>query len=376
MSMRRVRVTAEDKPKGQALLEWLRRQIVSGRYPAGSRLPTCRELTRKFPIGLMTAQRALERLAKDGFIVTQGAGGTLVVPHPPHLYRYGVVFSTGPDSVDSWAPLWQAMHQESLRVAQVDSRRSVVPYFHIDGHTDVEDYHRLLADVRAERLAGVILALDETMPRLEFHDPAARDLPIVTLDADQRRPPQIVVWFEEPERVLARALDRLAACGRQRVAVLHSPNSPFLKEGLWFQAVQARGMTTQPYWTLEFNYHTPLTAANVVRLLMSGPPSQRPDALFVAGPFLVEAVTAGIQRSGVNPKELDIVAIGNYPLLTQAHVPVHWLTRDVRELVRLSVSLIDRLRRGERVAASHAIPTAFREEMSDIDPLEQLCTKT
>jgi DNA-binding LacI/PurR family transcriptional regulator len=127
---------------------------------------------------------------------------------------------------------------------------------------------------------------------------------------------------------------------------------------------------------LEFNYHTPFTAANVVRLLMSGPPSQRPDALFVAGPFLVEAVTAGIQLSGVSPKQLDVVAIGNYPLLSQTHVPVHWLTRDVRELLRLSLTLIDRLRRGERVVANHAIPTAFREEMSDIDPLAQLCAAT
>ena len=106
---------------------------------------------------------------------------------------------------------------------------------------------------------------------------------------------------------------------------------------------------------------------------MSTPARQRPDALIVANPFLVESATAGLVAAGVRvPQDVEVVAGGNFPHLTRAHVPVKWLGTDIRDMVREAIDLIDRQRRGERVPQLVRFKNIFEEELSPTDPLLQL----
>ncbi len=66
-----------------SIADSLRRGIVGGEFPSGSRLPNRRQLAERFGASSVTVQRAMERLVRDGFVYADGPNGTFVTPHPP-----------------------------------------------------------------------------------------------------------------------------------------------------------------------------------------------------------------------------------------------------------------------------------------------------
>ena len=81
----RTRTPKTALPKHRRVRELLRRQIASGRYPIGARLPTETELPRLLRAGKQTVVRALNDLVREGLIVRRRGDGTYVAPkdQPP-----------------------------------------------------------------------------------------------------------------------------------------------------------------------------------------------------------------------------------------------------------------------------------------------------
>ena len=67
-----------DRPIYAQLVGLLQRMIVTGIYPAGSRLPSVRELAAEAAVNPNTMQRALVKLEEDGLIFTQRTSGRFV----------------------------------------------------------------------------------------------------------------------------------------------------------------------------------------------------------------------------------------------------------------------------------------------------------
>ena len=67
-----------DRPIYAQLVGLLQRMIVTGVYPAGSRLPSVRELAAEAAVNPNTMQRALVKLEEDGLIFTQRTSGRYV----------------------------------------------------------------------------------------------------------------------------------------------------------------------------------------------------------------------------------------------------------------------------------------------------------
>ncbi len=81
------RRTADDRqPKYLRIHGALRDRITSGRWPAGSPLPSQRELAGEFSVSIMTLRQALQLLADDGLIDTRHGSGTYVASR----YAYGL----------------------------------------------------------------------------------------------------------------------------------------------------------------------------------------------------------------------------------------------------------------------------------------------
>jgi GntR family transcriptional regulator len=62
--------------------EWLREQISSGEFPAGTQLPAQRELAAHVGVTVMTFRRAVEDLEADGWLTTRHGVGTFVAMKP------------------------------------------------------------------------------------------------------------------------------------------------------------------------------------------------------------------------------------------------------------------------------------------------------
>lgn len=72
------RTAGQRQPKYLRIHAELRDRITSGRWPAGSSLPSQRELAEEFGVSIMTLRQALQLLADDAFIDTRHGSGTYV----------------------------------------------------------------------------------------------------------------------------------------------------------------------------------------------------------------------------------------------------------------------------------------------------------
>lgn len=67
-----------DKPIYSQLVEIIQLQIISGRYKAGDKLPSVRELAAEASVNPNTMQKALAELERNALIITQRTSGRIV----------------------------------------------------------------------------------------------------------------------------------------------------------------------------------------------------------------------------------------------------------------------------------------------------------
>ena len=73
---------SDPTPARKQIAEDLREQIRTGRYAAGSRLPSNLALSKHYKVAPETVRAALAELGTDGTVVTQSTRGTFVVDKP------------------------------------------------------------------------------------------------------------------------------------------------------------------------------------------------------------------------------------------------------------------------------------------------------
>ena len=67
-----------DRPIYIQLMEEIQMYIVSGQYPAGSKLPAVRDLAAEASVNPNTMQKALAELERDGLLHTQRTAGRFI----------------------------------------------------------------------------------------------------------------------------------------------------------------------------------------------------------------------------------------------------------------------------------------------------------
>ncbi|WP_444901028.1 PLP-dependent aminotransferase family protein [Microbulbifer sp. SSSA007] len=71
---------SRDKPLQEQLYKALVERIKSGRYPAGSQLPSSRAMSKSIGVSRNTIIHVIEQLKKDGFLVSKASKGVFVSP--------------------------------------------------------------------------------------------------------------------------------------------------------------------------------------------------------------------------------------------------------------------------------------------------------
>lgn len=67
-----------NKPIYAQLVEIIQMEIISGKYKAGDRLPSVRELAGEASVNPNTMQKALSELERSGLVITQRTSGRIV----------------------------------------------------------------------------------------------------------------------------------------------------------------------------------------------------------------------------------------------------------------------------------------------------------
>ena len=358
--------------KAETVAAKIRSQIVEGRYAPGGRLSTWDDMEAQFGVTRPTLTRAIDRLKKDGFLRATRSKGTYVTDRPPHLVRFGLVFSSHPSRQflrsDGWNRFWQMLSDSAAPLGR--QRDIEIETYYEVGRGGNEDEPRLLHELNRGRLGGLILV---GAPKLMSHpDIRESSIPLVAIaeDPEGLRLPCVYPDFDS---FVARAYDVLVSAGVRRVAAIAQPDADFgVNEKshrvrgitalpVWrrnaehmLQAAQHRGLDTEPYW------HVRTGAAGVrsfVRLLLNQPQEQRPDGLIVADDNLVEEALAGILESGVKvPDQLTVVTHCNYPVPPSQIVPTTRVGFNVIDVFERAIETLQDVRRCSPVPPLQRIP--------------------
>ena len=350
-------------PRQRAIVESVRQRIVSGELAPGSRVPSVNELAAAHKSSSRTALGALGYLRQRGFITCQRGSGSFVSSTPPNLTQFGIVFPSRPDPDGWWLHYLYAWKREAERLAAPDGeggRRGLsVSFYYLDERTPV--IPELQSDLEADLLAGLIFP---------YFPHALRETAILA----DRRTPKVVCSEMHNEGFTSvsladglreKALQHLASRGRRRVAILLPTfhHHEALPTDSFIRLAASCGLTTHRYWIQGIDVDSPAWAANWTEFLCR-PGSERPDALFITDDNLVQAATQGLLNAGVRvPDDIDVVAHCNFPYPTPSAVPAKRVGFDMRQILRTSVELIERQRRGEEAPPMVFLRALFDDEL-------------
>lgn len=353
------------RPAGRknGIVDALRNQIVEGHFVPGQRLPLRTEIERDFGASPTTVQRALDKLAADGFIQARGSLGTFVTDAPPHLHRYAVIFPEHPSQTQQWRQFWTALSNESYHITQQSEERQLRVYHGIKGHTDHKEYLDLIAEVQAHRLAGLIFAIDPD-PFVDTPILDEPNLPRVAITS--RSLPDVSAVRLDSFSFVDKALDYLRERGCKRVAIIAHPGWRGEVSQHFVEGLRARGLETRPYWMHQIDIDVPEEAQFCAHLLFHSHAVEAFDALIIADDNLVEHAARGIEAANLATNNVTFVAHGNFPLAPQAaptSVVMRRLGYDAHQVMRLCTDLIDRQRRGETVPAVSSVEAIWQKSV-------------
>jgi len=345
----------------QKIAQYIRDQIVSGRLDLGERLPTRTELKQHFSTTSATVQRAFDALIEQGFVSAEGRRGTFVSPHPPHLRRYGLVFPGRPNSAGEWDQFCLALGEEARR-RETDAGKGLKfsQFFQVDERRHSEDYHRLIHEVHTHQLAGLIFSC---YPYYLENTPLLRDrsLPMVTVTSrgSQIPMPAVVINYQS---FYSQALAAAAEAGRKKIAVVCTERESAVHPISQFPEIASLGLTTKPYWTLPISFQSAATARTYVHLLMNPDQKVRPDALIVANDNFVPHALAGLEDAGIRvPDDVLVIAHANFPAESKSAIPLRRLGFDVRQVLEVLVSLIQKQQDSQKVPRLTTVEAKFEE---------------
>ena len=329
--------------KQQRIGDALRQQIVHGELAPGARLPTQVQLIEQFGVSGVTVQRAINNLTREGFICTRGRNGTFVAANPPHLSNYGLVFMDQADRDTHRSRYHEMLESQAFRLQREVDRRVTV-FNGISGHADDEGTRQLLADVRAHRMAGLMLVDPDTLednPLLE--EQAIPRVAVMSCEVELPCP----IVCPDIAGMIDLGLDTLVSAGRHRIAILTTGPIYRKHRAHLLTAIKRLPITVHDRWIQVTPHDLPEAVRNMVLLLMASGNSERPDGIFILDDNLAEAASTGLIEAGVRvPQDVSIVAHCNFPWLAPSVLPVTRVGFDTQAILDQALGVIDIQRRG------------------------------
>jgi hypothetical protein len=340
------------------VVDFLRDSILAGRLQPGSRMPTREQIIKQFSASPVTVNNALSELREGGFVEVRGNQGTFVAGSLPHQTRYAVAFGMAESRV-SGNGYTSSLAKECALVKRTvldDRELEIVPFFGVDRMWDSPDYIRLMADVRAHRIGGIIAAnyIDHVV---KGEDVLASRVPVVAHARRQGNETWSTMEFDGTS-VVELAYQFLRSRGARRPAILVSVKADLISLDRWLDRSGEYGVTIEPHLIQMAHLDAPVAARNIANLMMRLHPDSRPDSLVIIDDNLVPHAVAGLMDAGMTAENaFPIVAQANFPWPTECALPALRVGYDLREMLNSCVRIIDRMRANNGVV-EHAVLTA------------------
>lgn len=335
-------------PKHRQVYEVLQRQIQSGHWKAGARLPSEVELVRTFGASRITVGRAVRDLQAAGLVERRAGSGTYVKAAPvAGGLSFGLLI---PDlgETEIFEPMCQGMMASPL------AREHALVWGSVNSTDTSKDQHawQLCRQYIDRRVAGVFFAPLEVTPRPDDVNQrivraldAAR-IPVVLLDRPPYPYPQRghhdLVGIDNRRAGFA-ITEHLARRGSRRIAFVALPNAAATvnaREAGYREALYAFDLPVDR----EAVRHIDPAGVPLVRSLME---SFHPDAIVCANDRAAARLMRTLLQLGYAiPGDVRIVGIDDVEYASLLPVPLTTLRQPTRQIGDAALSaMLDRIRR-------------------------------
>ncbi len=341
------------------LEEELKNEIISGKLKPGDRFPTYEELSQRYEASRATFHYVLNHLKRDLYTVSVERSGTFVAKRLPCRARIGMVFRLDETETDFWHKIYQAAMRYNRTHSDYEfvvfrSRILQVPL--------KEEYHELQDQLKRQMLASLFFPfIPESKNLLDLLDgfPA---VPRILFENQKMEngDPRVCL---SPDQSVRLAMQHFKREKISRVAAIAHGGIPqlayFLKEA------ENAGLQTRREWLVPVARDLDFAVENFTRLLLTLPPDQRPQGLYIMDDNLLNQVQRAVIASGIRvPQELKLVCHTNFPDPTTPVLPVERVGYDVGAIVQAIIRLTSMHYAGAP-AQKIIIPAEYERDVAD-----------
>lgn len=320
------------------IVEVLRKRITGGEFPPGATLPHRQKLLEEYGISVATFQKCINRLIREGFLISRGTRGTVVPEYPPHLYHYALVFPEEREKTETIDTFFPALRDAGKTFSLRNSGTCMQYYFvgNTENHAGGE-MEQLIADARNTRLAGIIFVNFVPSPDIQRQLIPCSCVVISRLSSDSYHNYPSLEF--DSESLLSQCLQVLHEQGRKRIAVLVHQNLSTQR----LIRMQKLLDPVHPEWLLGIDHlhGRPLLHKNVLKLLFSLPQRKRPEALAVLNENFMPLVQEVLLESGLEPgRDVSLTAHCNFPVTTELYSNTEYFAYSALEVIENAIKLL------------------------------------
>lgn len=337
------------------IAERLQRDIESGRYPLGEKLPSERDLAKRLEAGNLTVRQGISLLVKKGLVRREHGSGTYVIASRA-LPLIGVMF--GPSLVAESGHFYRALFA-ALQIKIMDSGYLCRSY---DGfnHAEYQEpeqalpFQLLERTTRSNPLAGVIQV--SVSDRRWNEKSQLRGVPAVSCGERER---DVIIDFTNFGRD---ALTHLAGEGRRRIVYLRCFLNPQNDLGGIGDAAKKLGVPMPLVVSIDDSGRgTEVNAYRAVReLLASTPDEDRPDGLIISDDIAARGAALALIKAGIDvPKDISVVALGNEGINHHYGIPIKRHMLSPTEIAEALFSVLRERMAGREPASPRQIVGAW-----------------
>lgn len=337
-------------PLYQQVAADLRRQIVAGAIPVGTRIPAHRALAEHYGVSLVTINKALAGLVSDGILRSRVGSGTFVAVRPPVV----TVPPRGEDMLgfvlrDLSSPFFSLVAHAAQQRAEAAGYALLLSSSASRRSLEDDQIRRLrelgvrgliiVSMSRTYRISGAIQELhDAGFPYVMVSYTQGDDVPFVGSDLDH-------AGFLATQHLLDLGRTRIGYIGDRTGSVLGE-----LRKGGYVRALEERGLTPDPAFTFEYpfegewnDYRSGYAVGSHVAGLAT-----RPDAMFVFNDLGALGFQDALLDHGVRvPDDIAVVGLDDIELAARARVPLTTVRQPAARIGELAVEMLLQRFRGE-----------------------------
>jgi DNA-binding LacI/PurR family transcriptional regulator len=345
-------------PLYQQVAADIRRQIVAGEMPVGSRIPPHRDLAVQYGVSIITINKALSGLVSEGLLYSHVGRGTFVMVRPAATSGIAAPTTIGFVLRDLSSPFFSLVAHGAQQRA--DALGVGIVFASSSNRLDREE-----EQIRRLRLLGVHGLIIVSMSRTyRLSEPMQ--------SAQESDFPYVMVSWTAGEDVpfvgadLARAgrlaAEHLLATGRTRFGyVLDSVGSlnGELRVSGYREAVEEAGFAIDPAFVFSYpfegewnDYRSGYAVGERIAQLAS-----RPDAIFTFNDLGALGLMDALLDAGVRvPDDVAIVGLDDIELASRARVPLTTVRQPVGDIGARALDTVLARLRGERPAVRQLLP--------------------